>query len=111
MQTGIFNEGLSMSIYPRPLPYVNFASRGDKNNVAPRIGLAWDINNNGRSVVRAGYGNVYHDILGSWSVGSEVTTLRQTSVVIKNPSYPDPYQGKDPLVFASTAPPNITIVD
>ncbi len=111
VQTGIFNEGLSMSIYPRPLPYVNFASRGDKNNVAPRIGLAWDLNNDGRSVLRAGYGNVYHDILGSWSVGTEVTTLRQTSILVRNPPYPDPYQGKDPLTFASTAAANITIVD
>ena len=31
------------------------------------------------------------------------------TITIRNPKYPDPYQGKDPLSFVSTAPPNITI--
>ena len=34
-------------------------SRGDKNNFGPRVGLAWDVND-GRSVVRAGYGIYYN---------------------------------------------------
>src|SRR5437879_13751215 len=41
VQTGIWNEWRTQSEYPRPLPYVDFASRGDKNNVAPRKTQAW----------------------------------------------------------------------
>jgi hypothetical protein len=38
---------------------------GDHNNFAPRIGLAWDIFSNGRSVLRAGYGVFYETIIGN----------------------------------------------
>lgn len=109
LQTRIWNENLDQSRYPRPLPYVDFASRGDKNNVAPRAGLAWDLNGNGRAVVRAGYGLVYGNMQNSLSDG-EVNAFQQYSVNIRNPAYPDPYQGRDPLSFVSTAPPNITIL-
>jgi len=42
--------------------------------------------------------------------GAETTTLLQTSISINNPTYPDPYGGRTPASFASTAPPNIAIV-
>ena len=40
--------------------------------------------------------------------GAEETTLRQTAISISNPTYPDPYGGRSPASFASTAPPNIS---
>src|SRR5438132_1629936 len=42
-QTMAWDEWVSMSRYPRPLPYVNFASRGGKPLWQPRIGLAWGL--------------------------------------------------------------------
>ena len=39
-------------------PLANYP-KTDKNNVAPRIGLAWDITGDGNNVFRAGYGMYY----------------------------------------------------
>jgi len=109
IQTGVWDEHHTQAEYPRPLPYVDFASRGDKNNLGPRAGVAWDVRNNGRSVVRGGYGLVYTNITNA-TQGTEITALKQNTIIINNPSYPDPYQGRDPASFASTAPPNINIL-
>jgi len=108
LQTKIFNEDFTQARYPKPLPYVDFAARGDHNNLAPRLGAAWDLRDDGRSVLRGGYGIIYVNLQNSLLDG-EITAFQQYSVTIRNPSYPDPYQGKDPLSFVSTAPPNITI--
>ena len=98
-----------LSYYPAILPLVDFSRRGDNNNVSPRLGLAWDVTNNGKSVVRLGYGRLFNTIMNG-TPGAEDTTLRQTSISISNPSYPDPYLGRSPASFASTAPPNISLV-
>ena len=101
------NDG---TYYPRVLPFVNFASRGDNNNWSPRLGMAWDVRDDGKNVVRAGYGRLFNTIMNG-TPGAETTTLLQTSISINNPTYPDPYGGRTPASFASTAPPNISIVD
>ncbi len=99
LQTGIWDEWVKQSDYPRPLPYVDFASRGDKNNVGPRLGLAWNVANNGKSVVRAGYGLIYTNVTNIVP-RTEVTSLKQNTInITSNVSYPDPYQGRDPATF------------
>ena len=112
LDTRIWNEDRKNdgTFYPRVLPFVDFATRGDDNNWSPRLGLAWDVKNDGRDVVRAGYGRLFNTIMNG-TPGSETTTLLQTSISIANPTYPDPYGGRTPASFASTAPPNISIVD
>jgi hypothetical protein len=115
-QIRVFNETLDFNNpkdFPTTgtnleLPFVDLDSRGDKNNWGPRAGLAWDLNE-GRSVIRAGYG-IYYNPNNIQIAGQEVNSLQQASVVIANPSYPDPYGGQDPFRFVSAAPQNITIL-
>jgi carboxypeptidase family protein/TonB-dependent receptor-like protein len=89
------------------IPFVDFKRRGDKNNLGPRVGLAWNVND-GRSVVRAGYG-IYYNPMNMFVTAGEWTNFRQPNINITNPSYPDPYQRLNPEAFASTAPQNIAI--
>jgi len=50
--TGLAQVGMGISS-----PY-----SGDHNNVAPRLGLAWDVGGNGKTVVRAGAGIYYEEL-------------------------------------------------
>jgi outer membrane receptor protein involved in Fe transport len=105
---GNANEDLNPAIFPVPIPYIDVAARGDRNNLGPRTGLAWDVRGDGASVVRAGWGLYYGNIRMLANLG-EFRNLQQFSVSITRPAYPDPYQGQDPLTFVTTAPPNIQV--
>jgi len=60
----------------------------DFNNVAPRIGLAWDPHNNGRSVIRASYGMFYdHPLLGL-AFDSDVADATQAPQLVLLPGAP-----------------------
>jgi hypothetical protein len=105
-----FNNHLDLTPVPRLRELIDPAGRGDHDNFGPRFGVAWDVNSDGRSVVRAAYGTYYQYVMQG-GLRPELTALRQTSVVIRNPTYPDPYGGRSPESFASTAPPNVNITD
>jgi hypothetical protein len=94
----------------RPLPFVDLSPRGDRNNFGPRLGAVYDVKDNGRSVVRAGYGVYYDNIRTLINMFDEPRALATRTIIVPNPPYPDPFLGQDPLKFISTAPPNITIM-
>ena len=108
LQTKIFNEDFTQARYPTPAAVCGLRlARRQEQHRAPagiRVGCA----QRGRSVLRGGYGIVVHQ-------PAELAARRRDHGVSavqrhdSNPSYPDPYQGRDPLSFVSTAPPNITI--
>ncbi len=116
-QAKAFGQGLDINdkeIFPTTgtnlqIPFADFKHRGDKNNIGPRLGLAWDVNQ-GQSVVRVGYG-IYYNPMNLFVTAGEWTNFRQPNINITNPSYPDPYRGLDPETFASTAPQNIAILE
>jgi hypothetical protein len=61
----------------------------DFNNVAPRIGLAWDPHNNGKSVFRASYGMFYDHPLLALAFDSDVADGSQApQIVLLNTSAP-----------------------
>ncbi len=92
-------------------PLINPKTRGQFNDFGPRVGLAWDVKNDGRSLVRVAYGRFFQYITGG-SLRPEADTLKSNSVSIPNPSYPDPYGGVSPAAFvAASARPNVSILD
>ena len=119
-QFKIFNQGLTLDskdhrglpIFPTTgtptslAPLVDFSKRGDKNNFGPRVGVAWDLRNDGNTVVRADYG-IYYNPMNIQPQSGERNNFRQPTATIAAPSYPNPYSGRDPISFVSTAPQNI----
>ena len=61
----------------------------DKNNVAPRLGLVWDVNGSGRTVVRANAGIYYDQIFLNIPLNAE-NAKKFVTTLITNPGYPDP---------------------
>jgi hypothetical protein len=116
-QAKVFDQGRNLndaSIFPTSgtatslAPLLDFSKRGDKNNFGPRAGLAWDLRNNGKTVVRAGYG-IYYNPMNTQAELSEIQNYRQLTATIANPTYPDPYGGQTPLAFVSTGVQNIAV--
>lgn len=67
----------------------------DKNNVAPRLGIAWDVKGDGRTAVRAGFGIFYGSISGNeWNTtaDNQPFTVRQSFPAVFTLS--DPYRNQ-----------------
>lgn len=97
--------------FPIPVPFnANTSGRGDKNNFGPRVGFAWDPGNDGKTNVHGAYGKFYDNIRTLLN-GAEMTWPQAKTIVISNPTFPDPLGGRSRDQFVSTAPPNITVND
>ena len=65
----------------------------DKNNFAPRVGFAWDVTNNGKTVVRAAYGLFYDHPLLAIAFNSDIADAAQQQQYFNVlPGSPDPTQ-------------------
>jgi hypothetical protein len=63
-----------------------------KANFAPRVSVAWDPFGSNTTVIRAGYGLFYSNVLSNVTLFTSFLS-NQRSVVIANPTYPDPSGG------------------
>lgn len=103
--------GPSFASYPLPIPFHEGADqRGDTNNFGPRVGFNWDVSGDDRTSLHAGYGLFYDNMRTLQNFG-ELTWPQSRQIIINNPSYPDPLQGRSRDQFVSTAPPNISVMD
>jgi outer membrane receptor protein involved in Fe transport len=108
-QFGSYNEDLTPNSFRIPIPFIDNSTRGDKNNFGPRAGFAYDFSGTGSSVLRGGYG-LYYDNIRTLQNEYEMLNLVRSEVRISNPSYPDPFNGRDPLDFVTTTPPNLSLL-
>jgi hypothetical protein len=95
-------EGLSLSYGVR---YEGQSNLGDRDNFAPRVGLAWSPFKSGHTTVRAGAG-FFYDWLDALTYGQTLLLdgTRQHDIVVRSPGFPDPFRGGSLLVL----PPSLT---
>jgi hypothetical protein len=75
-------------------PIESGKKHGDYDNIAPRLGFAYDINGNGRTVIRGGYGRNFDKVLLNISSNERRSLLFQfASQTVLNPSYTNPLGG------------------
>ncbi|HUQ32495.1 MAG TPA: TonB-dependent receptor [Pyrinomonadaceae bacterium] len=68
----------------------------DDNNFAPRVGFAWDVTGNQRTVVRAGYG-IYYQRLSNQNILQNSLSAPFTVQPLDNRAVPTPLQLANPL--------------
>ena len=81
----------------------------DKNNIAPRIGVAWDLHGNGKTVFRASYGLFYdHPLLGI-AFNSDIADNVQQQQFVATPGSPNPTAILNAAqIFQGTVIPGLT---
>ncbi len=106
-----FNNHITFDGRERLRELIDPASRHDNNNWGPRFGLAWDVKGDSHTVVRLATGRYYGNVFAG-TLRNEINALLQSSVNIRNPSYPDPYGGLSPEAFVTvSAAPNVSITN
>ena len=98
----LVNPGFAGSIYPMPIVTASQAGipnslrYSQKTDFAPRIGFAWRVTNDGKTVIRGGYGKFIDSplgflILSSWAVEASDVASFTNSVSGGKAQYTFPY--------------------
>ena len=109
-ELGSFDEQLNPRVLPLQIPDIgNPSKRGDADNFGPRVGVAWDPFKAGRDVFRGGFG-IYYNNIQTLQNFSELRDLARCNIIINNPIYLNPFQGKNAQDFCYTTPPNVSVL-
>ncbi|HLG54157.1 MAG TPA: TonB-dependent receptor [Vicinamibacterales bacterium] len=83
---------------------------GDKNNVAPRVGLVWAPGGSTRHAIHAGAGIYYDQIVMNILGNIRFTPPKVVGIILSSPSFPDPTSGllSTPAPAIQTIDPNLT---
>lgn len=109
IEFGISNPGYSD---PRREPWVVPDKGYDTNNIAPRVGFAYDIFGSGNTILRGGYGRYFDSVLLDVTRRERINDgYRKFSITVYYPNYDNPLGGKTIEDFrAEQAPANITVL-
>jgi hypothetical protein len=99
LETGTTNADIQSPIQPGERPM-------DTDNISPRVGFAYDLRGDGRTVIRAGVGRYYDKVMLNLTSNERRQILGQLiSVTILNPDFNDPLGGRTYEDFKRTAAP------
>jgi len=106
LETGTSNTDVANPIQPGTRPL-------DKNNLSPRVGFAYDLQGNGRSVIRGGIGRYYDKVMLNLTSNERRSILGEfIGVTVVNPDFNDPLGGKTFEDYkAQHIPGGLTILD
>ena len=106
IETGTSNTDVPSPIQPGSRPL-------DKNNFSPRVGFAYDVYGDGRSVVRGGIGRYYDKVMLNLTSNERRSILGEfINVMIINPDFNNPLNGKTFADYqAQHIPAGLTVLD
>jgi hypothetical protein len=85
-------NGILLATDPRS-PYVGILTgdppqlEDDKNNWSPRIGFAWDVGAQGKTVIRGGYGRFFEKVVANATLFTIIDYFQVRGVSIENPTF------------------------
>ncbi len=73
---------------PRSPYFGQGTPQDDKDNIAPRLGFAWDVQNDGKTVVRGGWGIFYDKIVYNASLFTDIDFVGVRGVALDGNDFP-----------------------